>query len=81
MWPRADNHTIIIDTKFTFSLAVGQGSSQACNFVDPVNFFFRLRISRYVQNVVRKRAHLNVWSFDISAAEFAHQEKRASLSE
>ena len=77
MWSRADNHTILFDTKFSFSLAVGQGSSQAYNLL--VNFFCRQRISRYIQNFVRKRAHSNVWSFDISAAEFAQQDNRAYL--
>ena len=31
------------------------------------------------KNVVRKRAHLNVWGFDKSAAEFPQQKKRTSL--
>ena len=42
-------------------------------------FFSVCEFHATLKTVVRIRAHLNVWSFDISAAEFAQQEKRSSL--
>ena len=50
-FPRsAPDHTIIFDTKFSFSLAVGQGSCQACNllfvFFPSANFTLRSIRSR-----------------------------------
>ena len=42
-------------------------------------FFFRQRISRYVQNVVLQRPNLNVWGFDIpqqTLRAYSHQRLR-----
>ena len=77
LWSCADNHTIIFDT--SFSLTVGHGSSQACNFTAPFRVF---PVSEWHATSTTSSAngpHLNVWGFDIPAAEFAQQKKRDGL--
>ena len=73
----ADNHTIIFYT--SSSLAVGQGSSQACNFTAVFIVFSVVEFYAVFKTSPVNGPHLNAWGFDISAEECPQQKKHASL--